>query len=74
MKYNKLSQLGILNGDRLCLIEVTYIRGLLFGNLIRVHLIEGDRLIEDRLFDQICQQPGRNSSEVHVIGAYKLIY
>ena len=47
VKYNKISQLGILNGDRVRLIEVKFIvnrLGPIFGNLKSVRFIEGDRL------------------------------
>lgn len=51
MKYNKNSQLGILNGDRLVEVKFTVNKGNAFGNLIRVRFIEGDRLIGGRLIE-----------------------
>ena len=50
MKYNKISQLGIINGDRVRLIQVKFTVniGTEFWEFkkMSVYLIEGDRLIE----------------------------
>ena len=51
MKYNNISQLGILNGDRLIEVKFTVNKGMVFGNLTTIRLIEGGRLIEGRLIE-----------------------